>query len=237
MPEQPWTVAFAGAGEATADNVKHLLDDWMHPDRKYNPPVIPDSIPKAQTGLKRVWDFLDTEFGARNVDKVPGGDIIHILIKARENGGEPYLVYIPLAGGSDPYEDIARQAFAEDIPVLDITAGLHPIRFTEPEAEKPQRGRPRTEPEDTPPWDEPEEVVTVHLSRKLVDTVIAVYANLVQAILDAVEEEKAAQYPFWMDEDGRYRPRTKGSRARKGEEEVLLTVGEIRRLGLEVPGE
>jgi hypothetical protein len=147
LADKPWSVAFVGAGESTEENVKHLLDDWMHGNREYNPPVIPNKIPRAQTGLKRVWDWLDTEFGSENVDKLDATTIVTGLLGPRDDGkAESFLVYIP-AGEDDPYLPYVKHALDEGIPVLDLTAGLYPFELakTEPEAD------PDPEPEDEKP--------------------------------------------------------------------------------------
>lgn len=281
MADKLRTVAFVGAGDATAENIAHLLDDWF--TGECAPPIVPAGISRKHKGLNLTADWLNSEFKPQNVDIVEQTKIITALCEGRDAGtADAYLVYIP-AEEDDPYEPFVKHALDEGIPVLDLTQGLYPYALPAPEPEpepepevKPRRGRPRAAAaqeekpskmdelnfqrqaeakpgldftrladtiakekeieasmaDPTPPWSPPK--ASVELSQSTIDLCLQALAALAGDIASSVKDapKPPKTQPYWVDEDGNYRPREGKGRGRKGETAVDLTPGEIDELGL-----
>lgn len=202
----------------------------------------PDSIDRI--GLSSIVAELQTQRkeGAKPfVIYVPGENDAHAdVVEAARLADIPVL---DLTAGLDDY------AFPEPEPVED-------------EAPKPRRTRgvPRTPKLDeevetkatesteediaesmadpNPPWDDDAQPVVpdgvqVTLSQATVDLLLATFSSLAQDVATALAPKPKVQtYPYWVNEDGIYRPRVGRGRPRKGETAVDLTAEDIEKYGL-----
>jgi hypothetical protein len=275
MPDgKPWSVAFAGTGDTSEENVKALLDNWLPQSLEHV--TVPDRIRRTHKGLNRVKDWLDEEIGESEISTAEVDQLCKVLDEHREGGCEVYLVYIPAEEwDEDAIESkVARACIVNGIPVKDLTAGLDDFEPPEPPAEQPaprQRGKARraaaeevpadapgdaqepaeaTASEDTPAPQEAAETlqaaqvggVTVNLSAGTIQALLALAGSLAEDIKASVvaglpdsAKPKVTTYPFWVNEDGEYRPRNVRGRPRAGEQKADLTAAEVEKLGLDLP--
>jgi hypothetical protein len=272
MADKPWSVAFAGTGETSEDNVKALLNDWL--PEKLEHITVPERIGRSSKGLKRTREWLAEEVGEKHLSEAPVDGLVDVLLEHRAERADVYLVYVPAEEwdeGSDEAK-LVRACILADIPVKDLTAGLDDFEPPEQEAEKPaetpaarRRGTPRSSaPEDggeaAATAEEAVEAaketvrnalhgigidppaapgVTVTLSQATIDALLAAFAALAGDVKAAVQAElpgaKPKTYPFWVNDDGEYRPRVGRGRPKSGEQKADLTVADIDKLGLDVP--
>lgn len=271
MPDdKPWSVAFAGSGDTSEDNVKELLDDWL--PQSLDHVTVPDRIGRRERGLKNVKAWLDGEIGESEISDAEVGQLCKVLDEHREGGCEVYLVYIPAAEwDEDAIESKLVLACIENgIPVKDLTAGLDdfvPPEKPKEEAAPRRRGRARRAAADDAPEDAQETAesaasddtpavlgpvdaavgltdgtVTVNLSPRTIQALLALVGALSEDIKTSVvaglpdsAKPKVKTYPFWVDDDGNYRPRKGRGRPRSGEQPADLTAEEVIKLGLELP--
>lgn len=156
MADQPWSVAFAGSGDTSEENVKALLDDWLPPELQHL--TVPNRIGRSQKGLKNVKAWLDAEVGEDALSTAPAEELADVLLGHREEGSEVYLVFVPGEWDEESAEaKLVRKCIAEQIPVKDLAEGLDdfvPPEPVAPEGEnKPaprRRGKPRDEQPELP---------------------------------------------------------------------------------------
>lgn len=177
MAESPHKfVAFAGTSKVNKQNVESLLNDYFHDLGTDDVTLV---FPAAKThlkgGLLTAYDWVldaEVEYGwtaihdgthSKDVDHLlefavdsvevstnVNGGIIEYLDEAKQDDKDVALILIYGEEGDKDTETLLDLATSAGIPVLDLSAGLDELRFTEDEEEAPPAPEPEPEPEEKP---------------------------------------------------------------------------------------
>lgn len=173
MSSTPITIAFAGSGESSLENITELMDDLLHdPDQDIRL-IFPASKEHSNPNLNKVVEWADTagfDFSVVSSPEARDGkvraakksielsidglesdevntDLVYSLLEDKKEDREAVLIL--LYGEDAPgevIEDLLEAALDAGIKVQDLTAGLDDIKFADDEPEPAAE----PEPEETP---------------------------------------------------------------------------------------
>jgi len=171
MPNK-WTVAFAGPGLVTEEDVLAQLDNWWAgtPEDTEFTLILPDKITRTHKGLGNVAAYITDTFGDDDASDdgfttMPLSKMVTALADNRAARDEVFLVLLWGENGDEPCRDVLEAAIEAGIPVKDLTSGLDDLQYEDDTTEHPPHGsesqsksrRRRTQGESTPQPPEPAE--------------------------------------------------------------------------------
>lgn len=149
-------LAFAGHGKTTLENARAVLDNWIGDGDDAADIagfMVPAKIAKrGQPGLAAVVSYLTEDWGGDDeedndpFDTHPAEELVNELANVKE--ADPYLVVI--LGDEDPDETTANlisQAREQEIPVLDLAAGMDEYTATDDTEPEAAQGEPESDAE------------------------------------------------------------------------------------------
>src|ERR1700691_1885234 len=119
----PWTVLFAGPGDAEEAAVAAELDNWLPKEAgSIEDLVLPDKINRTQKGLRHVRAWLNKEFSDGDEDGyTTTGDMLRALEEYSSNDANVFLVLLWGEDGDPDSWALLEKATALGIPCRSLS--------------------------------------------------------------------------------------------------------------------